>query len=122
MVEAVCHELVEIPESLGVFRVKHCIGNAVFQMYDDDFISPVARTTVSSYRPARFPTKNIVTPIVLLYGDTDGLVHIETILSQLPEHAVAKPLRTYEHLDILWRTLSSSSQMSSPLVQNRPLG
>ncbi len=76
--------------------------NAAFQMYDDDFISPVARTTVSSYRPARFPTKNIVTPIVLLYGDTDSLVHIETILSQLPEHAIAKPLRTYEHLDILW--------------------
>jgi lysosomal acid lipase/cholesteryl ester hydrolase len=76
--------------------------NSAFQMYDDDFSSPVVRTTISSYRPARFPTKNIVTPIVLLYGDTDSLVHIETMLNQLPEHTTAKPLRTYEHLDILW--------------------
>ncbi|KAF9524025.1 triacylglycerol lipase [Crepidotus variabilis] len=76
--------------------------NAAFQMYDDDFISPVMRTSVSSYRPARFPTKNIVTPIVLLYGDSDSLVHIETMLSQLPEHTVAKPLHSYEHVDILW--------------------
>lgn len=78
--------------------------HAAFQMYDDDFGSPVVRTSISSYRPARFPTKNIVTPIVLLYGDTDSLVHIETILNQLPEHTTAKPLHTYEHLDILWGT------------------
>jgi len=71
-------------------------------MYDDDFSSPIVRTTISSYRPARFPTKNIVTPIVLLYGDTDSLVHIETMLNQLPDHTIAKPLRTYEHLDVLW--------------------
>jgi lysosomal acid lipase/cholesteryl ester hydrolase len=76
--------------------------HAAFQMYDDDFSPPVVRTTISSYRPARFPTKNIVTPIVLLYGDADSLVHIETMLNQLPEHTIAKPLRTYEHLDILW--------------------
>jgi len=76
--------------------------NAAFQMYDDDVLSPVTRTTVSSYRPARFPTRNIVTPIVLLYGDCDSLVHIETMLAQLPDHTVAKPLHTYEHLDILW--------------------
>ncbi|KAF4620372.1 hypothetical protein D9613_000370 [Agrocybe pediades] len=76
--------------------------NAAFQMYDDDVMSPVTRTTVSSYRPARFPTRNIVTPIVLLYGDHDSLVHIDTMLAQLPDHTVAKPLHTYEHLDILW--------------------
>ncbi|KAF9049920.1 triacylglycerol lipase [Panaeolus papilionaceus] len=76
--------------------------NAAFQMYDDDVLSPVVRTSVSSYRPVRFPTRNIVTPIVLLYGDQDSLVHIETMLAQLPEHTVAKPLHTYEHLDILW--------------------
>jgi lysosomal acid lipase/cholesteryl ester hydrolase len=76
--------------------------NAAFQMYDDDFSSSIIRTTISSYRPARFPTKNIVTPIVLLYGDKDSLVHIETMLNQLPEHTIAKPLRSYEHLDILW--------------------
>ncbi|CAA7261644.1 unnamed protein product [Cyclocybe aegerita] len=76
--------------------------NAAFQMYDDDVLSPVVRTSVSSYRPARFPTRNIVTPIVLLYGDSDSLVHIETMLAQLPDHTVAKVLHTYEHLDILW--------------------
>lgn len=71
-------------------------------MYDDDVLSPVVRTSVSSYRPARFPTRNIVTPIVLLYGDCDSLVHIETMLAQLPDHTVAKALHTYEHLDVLW--------------------
>lgn len=76
--------------------------NAAFQMYDDDILSPISLTSVSSYRPARFPTRNIVTPIVLLYGDRDSLVHIETMRAQLPEHTVAKPLPTYEHLDILW--------------------
>lgn len=76
--------------------------NAAFQMYDDDVLSPVVVTTVSSYRPVRFPTRNIVTPIVLLYGDSDSLVDIDTMLSQLPKHTIAKRLHTYEHLDILW--------------------
>ncbi|TFK44443.1 triacylglycerol lipase [Crucibulum laeve] len=76
--------------------------NAAFQMYDDDVMPPVTRTSVSSYRPARFPTRNIVTPIVLLYGDCDSLVDIDTMLAQLPEHTMAKRLHTYEHLDILW--------------------
>ena len=71
-------------------------------MYDDDVISPVIRTSVSSYRPARFPTRNIVTPIVLMYGDCDSLVDIDVMLTQLPCHTVAKRLRGYEHLDILW--------------------
>ena len=75
---------------------------ASFQMYDDDVLSPISLSSINSYRPARFPTRNIVTPIVLLYGDTDSLVHIETMLAQLPEHTVAKALHTYEHLDILW--------------------
>ncbi|KAF9010467.1 triacylglycerol lipase [Cyathus striatus] len=76
--------------------------NSVFQMYDDDVLSPVVRTSVSSYRPARFPTRNIVTPIVLLYGDSDSLVDIEVMMDQLPEHTVARRLHSYEHLDILW--------------------
>jgi lysosomal acid lipase/cholesteryl ester hydrolase len=76
--------------------------NGAFQMYDDDFSSPIIWTNIGSYRPARFPTKNIVTPIVLLYGDADSLVKIETMKKQLPQHAIAKRLHTYEHLDILW--------------------
>ncbi|RDB24788.1 putative lipase C16A3.12c [Hypsizygus marmoreus] len=76
--------------------------NGAFQMYDDDVMSPVIRTSVSSYRPARFPTRNIVTPIVLMYGDSDSLVDIEVMLKQLPRHTIAKRLHGYEHLDILW--------------------
>lgn len=76
--------------------------NAAFQMYDDDVLSPIVATSVSSYRPVRFPTRNIVTPIVLLYGDTDSLVDINTMLAQLPVHTVAKRLYGYEHLDVLW--------------------
>ncbi|KAJ7188585.1 Alpha/Beta hydrolase protein [Mycena filopes] len=76
--------------------------NGQFQMYDDDVQSPVVRTSVSSYRPARFPTRNIVTPIVLCYGDADSLVDIDVMVSQLPGHTVCKRLHGYEHLDILW--------------------
>ncbi|KAF5326580.1 hypothetical protein D9611_000011 [Ephemerocybe angulata] len=76
--------------------------NATFIMYDDDVLSPVVRTSVSSYRPARFPTRNIASPIVLLYGDSDSLVDIDSMLSQLPGHTYAKRLHGYEHLDILW--------------------
>jgi len=74
---------------------------AAFQMYDDDvsvFGSPVGR----AYRPARFPTQNIVTPIVLLYGDRDSLVDIKMMLKELPDHTIVKRLAGYEHLDILW--------------------
>lgn len=75
--------------------------NGAFQMYDDD-VAAITRTSVSSYRPARFPTKNIVTPIVLLYGDSDSLVDIDVMTKQLPKHTVARRLAGYEHLDILW--------------------
>ncbi|KAJ3896114.1 Alpha/Beta hydrolase protein [Lentinula edodes] len=76
--------------------------NGAFLMYDDEVMSPVVRTSVSSYRPARFPTKNIATPIVLLYGDRDSLVDIDAMMSQLPEHTEARRLHSYEHIDILW--------------------
>ncbi|KAJ3543975.1 hypothetical protein NM688_g5796 [Phlebia brevispora] len=82
--------------------------NGKFQMYDDD-VQPlmVARgnhrpSGVSSYAPARFPTRNIVTPIVLLYGDCDSLVDITQMLHELPGHTTATRLHGYEHLDILW--------------------
>ncbi|KAJ3749359.1 Alpha/Beta hydrolase protein [Lentinula detonsa] len=76
--------------------------NGAFLMYDDEVMSPVVRTAVSSYRPARFPTKNIATPVVLLYGDRDSLVDIDVMMSQLPQHTEARRLHTYEHIDILW--------------------
>jgi len=77
-------------------------------MYDEDVQSSVSPSAQGSwsvrfyYRPARFPTRNISSPVVLLYGDKDSLVDINAMKRQLPKHAVAKPLRGYEHLDILW--------------------
>ncbi|KAI0651770.1 triacylglycerol lipase [Trametes meyenii] len=85
--------------------------NAKFQMYDDDVqrVMLVQRggaarpSGVSAYAPARFPTRNIVSPIVLLYGDQDSLVDIDAMLHELPKHSVvARRLRGYEHLDVLW--------------------
>lgn len=83
--------------------------NGKFQMYDDDvqhlrvFRAGNHRPSgVSSYAPARFPTRNIVTPIVLMYGDSDSLVDIKQMLRELPEHTTVKRLEGYEHLDILW--------------------
>jgi len=81
--------------------------NATFQMYDDSLsmssISPVRSSSYnSSHRPVRFPTRNIVTPIVLLWGDRDSLVDISVLLNALPDHTVAKRLKNYEHVDILW--------------------
>jgi len=76
--------------------------NGAFLMYDDEVMSPAVRTSVSSYRPARFPTKNIVTPIVLMYGDQDSLVDIDVMTKQLPRHTEVRRLAGYEHLDVLW--------------------
>ncbi|KAJ7594622.1 triacylglycerol lipase [Mycena floridula] len=87
-----------------------------FVMFDDDVggirISDGVSKKVKGkkshyYRPARFPTRNIVTPIVLLYGDSDSLVDIDVMLSQLPQHSdssnvTVRCLHGYEHLDILW--------------------
>lgn len=74
--------------------------------YDDD-VPGMLYNTNFFYRPAKvcwfqslymyclttsaqFPTRNISTPILLLYGESDSLVHIETMLSELPDHTVAK--------------------------------
>jgi hypothetical protein len=81
--------------------------NATFQMYDDSLsmssISPIrSSSSNSSHRPVRFPTHNIVTPIVLLWGDHDSLVDISVLLNALPDHTVEKRLKGYEHVDILW--------------------
>jgi lysosomal acid lipase/cholesteryl ester hydrolase len=65
--------------------------------------SPSPSRRLTSYRPARFPTRNIGTPIVLLYGDRDGLVDVSVLEGELPEVGVEwVRLRGYEHLDVLW--------------------
>jgi lysosomal acid lipase/cholesteryl ester hydrolase len=79
------------------------IRNGKFQMYDDDLQAPFSISDAARYyKVAKFPTKNIKTPIVLVYGGSDSLVDIEIMLKELPKHAVVKGVPHYEHLDFLW--------------------
>ena len=57
--------------------------HARFVMYDDDAHGPRA-TAGRAYRPAKFPTRNIATQVVLMYGDTDSLVDIDAMRRELP--------------------------------------
>ena len=79
------------------------IRNGKFQMFDDEVTSPTSFSTGSKYyKVAKFPTKNIRTPIVLVYGGSDSLVDIKLMLKELPKHTIAKCVPKYEHLDLLW--------------------
>jgi lysosomal acid lipase/cholesteryl ester hydrolase len=79
------------------------IRNGKFQMFDDEVTSPTSFSTGSKYyKPAKFPTKNIKTPIVLIYGGSDSLVDIKLMMKELPKHTVAQCIPKYEHLDLLW--------------------
>jgi len=74
-----------------------------FQMYDDDVQPPLSLGSVSKYtKVAKFPTRNIKTPIVLVYGGSDSLVDIDVMLKELPAHTIATEIPHYEHLDFLW--------------------
>lgn len=78
------------------------IRNKSFQMYDDDrpsiFLSPQSKHT----KVAKYPTRNIKTPIVLVYGGNDSLVDINVMLKELPPQTVSTEVPHYEHLDFLW--------------------
>ncbi|KAF9228355.1 alpha/beta-hydrolase [Gyrodon lividus] len=74
---------------------------AAFQMYDDD-VSAAGSLHGRGHRPARFPTRNITTPVLLVYGAIDSLVDIDAMLRELPAHTRVRRLEGYEHLDILW--------------------
>ncbi|KAJ5958278.1 Alpha/beta hydrolase fold-1 [Penicillium vulpinum] len=79
------------------------IRNKNFQFYDDELYAPFSVTASERfYKPLKYPTRNIKTPIVLLYGDSDSLVHIGVMLKHLPPNTVAQAIPTYEHLDFLW--------------------
>ena len=74
-----------------------------FQMFDDDVQAPLSLGASDRYyRVAKFPTRNIKTPIVLVYGGSDSLVDIRVMLKELPRHTVAKEVPHFEHLDFLW--------------------
>ncbi|KAJ5745307.1 hypothetical protein N7520_010489 [Penicillium odoratum] len=79
------------------------IRNKNFQFYDDELQTPFSIVASERfYKPVKYPTRNIKTPIVLLYGDSDSLVDINVMLQGLPRGTIAKPIPTYEHLDFLW--------------------
>lgn len=79
------------------------IRNKSFQMYDDDFSSPFSISVSDRhYKVAKFPTRNIKTPIVLVYGGSDSLVDIKAMLRELPKHTMAFEIKHFEHLDFLW--------------------
>ncbi|KAK3898202.1 putative lysosomal acid lipase cholesteryl ester hydrolase [Staphylotrichum tortipilum] len=78
------------------------IRNKSFQMYDDD-PPPMLRNSGNKYtKVAKYPTRNIKTPIVLVYGGSDSLVDIKAMLRELPSQTVANEIPHYEHLDFLW--------------------
>ncbi|KAK8114103.1 cholesterol esterase [Apiospora kogelbergensis] len=77
------------------------IRNKSFQMFDDD-VHPPLSTTHKYTKVAKYPTRNIKTPIVLVYGGSDSLVDIKVMLRELPNRTVATEIPHYEHLDFLW--------------------
>lgn len=77
------------------------IRSGRFHMFDDELESPFTETKYF-YRVASFPTQNITTPIMLVYGKTDSLVDIDVMLSELPEGTVAFGVPEHEHLDMIW--------------------
>jgi lysosomal acid lipase/cholesteryl ester hydrolase len=79
------------------------IRHGKFQMYDDEYQAPWSVSGGARfYKVPRFPTRNIKTPIVLVWGGSDSLVDINIMLKELPKHTVAKEIPHYEHLDFLW--------------------
>ena len=79
------------------------IRNKSFQMYDDDVHRPMSISTSTKFsKVAKYPTRNIRTPVVLVYGGSDSLVDIKVMLRELPPQTVATEIPHYEHLDFLW--------------------
>ena len=77
------------------------IRTKAFQMYDDEVHPPLSMSSKHT-KVAKYPTRNIKTPIVLVYGGSDSLVDIEVMLRELPAQTVATEIPHYEHLDFLW--------------------
>ncbi|EAW12732.1 sterol esterase [Aspergillus clavatus NRRL 1] len=74
-----------------------------FQFYDDEIHAPFSIVASQRfYKPVKYPTRNIKTPVVLLYGGSDSLVDIGAMLRELPRGTEAKCIPSYEHLDFLW--------------------
>lgn len=77
------------------------IRSGRFHMYDDELETPFVRDQ-HFYRVAPFPTQNISTPILLLYGKSDSLVDINVMLAELPPTTRCIGIEGHEHLDMIW--------------------
>lgn len=73
-----------------------------FQMYVSS--NDLNQNDKSIFEPIPFPTKtNIKVPLLLIYGDKDSLVDIETLKYNLPANSTFEvPVADHEHLDIIW--------------------
>lgn len=79
------------------------IRNKCFQMYDDDVQQPMSVSTSHKYsKVAKYPTRNIRTPVALVCGGNDSFVDVKSMLKELPPQTVATEIPHYEHLDFLW--------------------
>lgn len=86
----------------AVVHWSQIMRNSAFHMYEEDrrASSPVAHASLERFQ--RFPTDQIKTSMVLIYGDQDTLIDISTLMEQLPDNVSVHKLEGYEHLDILW--------------------
>lgn len=78
------------------------IRSGRFHMFDDEVQSPFNFQEKYFYRVASFPTQNITSPILLLYGESDSLVDIDVMLSELPQGTKAIGVDGHEHVDMIW--------------------
>ncbi|KHJ32335.1 putative triacylglycerol lipase [Erysiphe necator] len=100
---AAYHHLYSFTSTKSVVHWFQVIRTKSFQMYDDDQSKILSlRTSDRFSKVAKFPTRNIKSPIYLLYGGCDSLVDINDMLRELPSHTVAIQIPHYEHLDFLW--------------------
>ena len=75
--------------------------NSSFQMYDD-LPSLMPGTQSPGYKVPVFPTKQIQTPVALMYGGKDTLPDIPYILRNIKKPLMCLNVAEYEHLQFLW--------------------
>ncbi|KAI8987989.1 Alpha/Beta hydrolase protein [Mycotypha africana] len=80
------------------------ISTGRFQMYDEtpSLLPYSTVNTVIDHLPARFPTRQITTPIAVFYGSNDTLVDFDILQNDLPPLVYVKNVHGYEHMDFLW--------------------
>ncbi|SZF01808.1 unnamed protein product [Blumeria hordei] len=78
------------------------IRNKTFHMFDDDRSPFMSLGSKNFTKVKKFPTRNIKSPITLVYGGSDSLVDIDVMRKELPSHTSVVEIKHFEHLDFLW--------------------